>query len=268
MLALQDFKFSIVHIAGKSNYADVLSRLPVDSEISDECRNTEDFAYSAVCEALPSAIKPSILESETQKDPILKKVESCILSNDWSSMKSTPFWHVKSELWLYRHLILRGDRIVIPKSLRTSVLKLAHEGHQGIVRTKARLRNKVWWPGVDSDAEKLVQGCYPCQLVGAHPRPEPLKTTKLPEGPWFDVATDLLDVGGGQHVLVITDYYSRWPEVIALRKTDAPHVTKCLEAVFQTHGIPYTLRSDNGPPFNSGQFEAFLDYLGIEHKRS
>ena len=268
LLFLQDFKYSVVHIAGKSNYADVLSRLPVEDCDSKCCENTEDFAYSVVSEAVPSAMKLKLIETETKNDPMLRKVESCILSDDFSSLKSTPYWYVKTELWLYGHVIMRGDRVVIPQGLRQSVLKLAHEGHQGIVRTKARLRSRAWWPGVDHEVEKLIQGCYPCQLVGSRPKPEPLRSTKLPEGPWFDIATDLLEVTNGQHLLVVTDYYSRWPEVVLLRKTDSSHVTRCLESIFQTHGIPYSLRSDNGPPFNSGSFEAFLDYLDIEHKTS
>ena len=40
-----------------------------------------------------------------------------------------------------------------------------------------------------------------------------------------------------------------------------------LEAIFRTHGLPETVRSDNGPPFASKEFEAFLEYLGIEHKK-
>ena len=38
-----------------------------------------------------------------------------------------------------------------------------------------------------------------------------------------------------------------------------------MEGIFQTHGIPESVRSDNGPPFSSAEFEGFLDYLGIVH---
>ncbi len=50
-------------------------------------------------------------------------------------------------------MVLRGTRLVIPQSLRTTVLALAHEGHLGIVGTKNNLRTKVWWPGMDKAAE-------------------------------------------------------------------------------------------------------------------
>ena len=37
---------------------------------------------------------------------------------------------------------MRGMRIVVPLSLRERVLQLVHEGHQVIVKTKDRLREK------------------------------------------------------------------------------------------------------------------------------
>ena len=38
---------------------------------------------------------------------------------------------------------------VMPESLWKRKIKLFHEGHQGTVRTTARLRQKVWWPDMD-----------------------------------------------------------------------------------------------------------------------
>ena len=65
----------------------------------------------------------------------------------------------------------------------------------------------------------------------------------------------------------MVDYYSRWIEAILLKKTDAHHVVKSMEAIFRTHGLPESLGSDNGPPFASEQFETFLEYLGTQHKK-
>ena len=162
---------------------------------------------------------------------------------------------------------MRGNRIVMPESLWKQSILLDHEGHQGIVRTKARLREKVWWPRMDKQVEETIPACHPCQLVGPRAKPEPVRSTTLPEGPWQEISIDLLDVSNGEHLLVVVDYYSRWIEAILLKKTDAQHVIKSMEAIFRTHGLPETVRSDNGPPFASKEFEAFLEYLGIEHKK-
>ena len=48
-----------------------------------------------------------------------------------------------------RELLLRGKRLVVPASLQQKVVGIAHEGHQGMVKTKALLREKVWFPTID-----------------------------------------------------------------------------------------------------------------------
>ena len=59
-------------------------------------------------------------------------------------------------------------------------------------------------------------------------------------------------------MLMAVDHFSRWPEVILLRKTDAKHVFTAIEGMFRTHGLPVSVRSDNGPPFISNEMETFL----------
>ena len=60
--------------------------------------------------------------------------------------------NVKNELTVSRdkNLILRCTRIVIPKSLRADTIRLAHVRHQGILKTKSSMREKVWFPLNDS----------------------------------------------------------------------------------------------------------------------
>ena len=123
----------------------------------------------------------------------------------------------------------------MPEKLWHQTIQLAHEGHQGMVRTKSRLREKVWWPNLDKQVEKLITACYPCQLVGPRPKPEPIRSTPLPHGPWSEITVDLLEIPKKGHLLVVVDYYSKWPEIAFLTKTDAGTVIKCLESMFYTH---------------------------------
>ena len=81
---------------------------------------------------------------------------------------------------------MRGERTVMPKNLWKQTVRLAHEDHPGMVSTKARLREKVWWLHMDKHVEQFVKACHPCQLVGPRTKPEPVLSTKLPEGPWTD----------------------------------------------------------------------------------
>ena len=65
---------------------------------------------------------------------------------------------------------------------------------------------------MDKDIEHHIRSCHPCQIVGKPDKPEPVQPTKLPEERWSQ-----RDLCGpfptGEHVAVLTDYYSRWPEV-------------------------------------------------------
>ena len=218
-------------------------------------------------EAIPAALTPKEVELASEKDLTLQLVRQAVMTNDWSRLQGSIYRAVKDELWIFGQLVMRGTRIVMPKILWQHTIKLAHEGHQGMVRTKARLRGKVWWPQIDKQIQQTIRACHPCQLVGPRPKPEPVRSTRLPESPWQEISVDLLEIPGDNHLLVMVDYYSRWIEAVHLKKTDAQHVIRCMEAVFRTHGLPETVRSDNGPPFTSKEFEGFLDYLGIEHKK-
>ncbi len=56
-------------------------------------------------------------------------------------------------------VVLRGHRIVLSESLRMCALKIAHEWHQGVSKTKALVRTKIWFPGIDQLVEDLMANC-------------------------------------------------------------------------------------------------------------
>ena len=51
--------------------------------------------------------------------------------------------------------------------------------------------------------------------------------------------------------MVMADYFSRYPEVIKFRPTTSSGVIDAVKAVFSRHGIPETMRCDNGTQFSS-----------------
>ena len=164
-------------------------------------------------------------------------------------------------------LVLRGTKIVMPDKLRTETLKLAHKGHQGIVKTKQALRTKVWWPGIDKDAKNYVQRCHACQCLGQTDPPAPLKQNPMPNKPWERLHMDFLgSYPSGETLLVVIDAYSKFPEVEIMKTTTTKAVTKRLERVFATHGLPIEVRCDNGPPFNAKEFEEYMKERGIIYR--
>ena len=109
---------------------------------------------------------------------------------------------------------MRGDRIVEPEKLRHRMVEIAHEGHQGQVRTKQLLRAHVWFPGMDLQCEKFVSTCIACQANTPQTHREPLKMTDLPEGPWDKVSLDFSGpLASGDLALVFYCQYTRYPVV-------------------------------------------------------
>ena len=199
------------------------------------------------------------------QDEELEVVREALETGHWSKAPKA-FELVSHELACIGQVVLRGTRIVVPRKLRRRVLDLAHEGHQGIVKTKERLRSKVWWPGIDKEAEKKCRECFGCQMVSKHVLPPPIKPTRLPERAWQEIAVDLLGpLPTGEHLLVVVDYFSRWMEVDVLRSTTSAVVIKCLDNHFARYGVPAGLRTDNGSNLVSEEMEKYLEEMGIVH---
>ena len=207
-------------------------------------------------------------ERASEADPELQLVRSCLTSDDWNEAP-TVYAAARYELANVGFVVMRGTRIVVPTSLRSQVLALAHEGHQGISKTKSRLRTKVWWPNMDKDAENVCRRCHSCQVVSQPVAAPPVQPTTLPNGPWQHLAVDLLGpLPSGNSLLVLVDYYSRYFEVDVIRSTSTDVVVDKLGAHFARHGFPISLRSDNGPQFVAAVFQDFLTEHGVEHRRT
>ena len=209
------------------------------------------------------------MEEASAKDEELCAVRECINGKPWEQLANKKYLLCSGELCAIGQLILRGTRIVIPKKLRPRVVSLAHEGHLGVVGTKQKLRSKVWWPGMEKDAEKHCKTCYGCQPTSRPNPPELIKTTTLPTGPWRDLAVDLMGpLTSGESILVVVDYYSRCYEVDVLKPTTAPKIISSFEEIFSRYGLLESRISDNGSQFISAEFTEYMDNQGIRHHRT
>eukprot|EP00795_Rhopilema_esculentum_P005121 gene5121-biopygen179 len=190
-------------------------------------------------------------------------------SGAWESVDLS-YRAIKEELSIgAQNIILRGSRIVIPLSLRQKAIDIAHESHQGLSKTKAMIREKVWFPKIDDLVKATIDSCLACQATGKENRPEPLQLSELPTKPWEKLHIDYYGpLPTGDYLVVIIDRYSRFPEVEVVSSTKASTLIPKLDRIFAVHGIPDKIQTDNGPPFNGDEFKRYLHILGIKHDRS
>ena len=126
-------------------------------------KNIELHVFSLIQLSKPNAVTYDEIVKETSEDSELNMLKKKISSSKWDGDKI--YGYFKNELCEAHNLILRGNKIVIPRSLRYRTLQLAHQGHPGIVVMKRLLREKVWWPNIDKEVEQFVKNCNGCQLV-------------------------------------------------------------------------------------------------------
>lgn len=155
------------------------------------------------------------IEAASAIDDEISKVRKGMYNNNWNEAVNS-YKIFQTELCFHEGILLRGNKIVVPRSLRQRVLKAAHEGHPGIVAMKNRLRTKVWWPKIDKNAENMVKSCKGCTLVSTPNPPNPMKRREHPSMPWMDVAMDFLGpLPSNDYLLIIIDYLDHHRYILA-----------------------------------------------------
>ncbi|CAB4040588.1 Hypothetical predicted protein [Paramuricea clavata] len=115
------YRFKVVHMPGKTNPADVLSRLPISAQPTRERSVAEEYINFITEKAVPKAMTLEQISKATQDDVILQRVQQCLLHNHWPDNPDLQrFAKVRDELSANQGLLLRGTRIVMPKCLAPS----------------------------------------------------------------------------------------------------------------------------------------------------
>lgn len=86
--------------------------------------------------AIPKSLTLTEVKSVTRKDQQLQKVMQAIRNGLWIDPDIKDFKKFKDELSIYDGFILRQNRIIIPETLRQKTIAIAHQAHQGIIKTK------------------------------------------------------------------------------------------------------------------------------------
>ena len=273
------FNYTIEYKRGCDNViADCLSRLPLpDTDFNVEpdmemiALVSDDFA-AITMEELTAACKDCL---------ILQQVRAYIRTGWPCTAKGldpalVPYFRIHTELAEHDECVIRGThRVVVPREIQPKLIQIAHDTHQGIVRTKQRLRELYWWPGMDAAVETAIKSCVTCTQHDktAIVRASPLNPVSLPNAAWEKLAVDFVGPylrapPDCRYAITLVDYYSKWPEVAFTSGVTSATAIKFLSTVFSREGNPIELVTDNGSAFVSAEFEAFLASRDIKHCRS
>ena len=228
-LRMQGYNYHLIYEPGAHNPTDYMSQHPKASEKEINGLQVAELQLELVTNGLnhsdlPNSVTTNDLVHATRQDSTLqlltKAVQKGYIAPTEKQLQS--YKSVFQELSVEDSgIVLRVDRIVVPKALQQKVVQLAHEGHQGIVKTNQLICSTMWFPGIDAAVQEAVERCLPCQAATNTKQKEPLLPTELPTAPWLRATTDLFGpiAGGPEHVLVVQDLYSRYPAVEIVHST-------------------------------------------------
>ncbi|XP_057312326.1 uncharacterized protein K02A2.6-like [Hydractinia symbiolongicarpus] len=269
VMKLLPYDFIVQFRPGVNNPADYLSRSNPVQTLREDSKMADRYIHMVCNTSLPVALSLTTIQEATHRDPVLVKLKECLRKGHFPDKGAvTTFKRQRLHLSVSKEIVMCDNKIVVPEELKHRVIDLAHEGHQGIVRTKQRLRTKVWWPAMNADVENFIRHCHPCQVVGPAQTPSPMEITPIPRGAWLMLGCDLCGpFPTGENLLVCIDYFSRFPEVEILHKITSTAIVTKLRKLFSRYGAPEELVSDNGPQFVSNTFKKLMNEFNIHHRR-
>lgn len=291
---LQQYDFMIQHRPGsKHTNADALSRRLCGN--CKQCSRAEELEEESSKRALVTTVSGS-LEEEQRKDPTLSLIikwledgkrppKPDILGQD-EDVKS--YWAIFDQLTLENGTLIRRweetpgnflKLIVVPRPCVKAILTSLHDspsgGHLGQKKTLSKIKKRYFWFGRTVDAKVW---CLTCEICAA--RRGPQRKTRgalqpsLPGCPFERIAIDILGPfprtkDGNRYIVVVMDYFTKWPECFAVPNQTAEVVlSPLINEVFCRFGVPQVIHSDQGRNFEADVFQSVLKILGVEKTRT
>jgi hypothetical protein len=175
-LHLQKYDFEVIYRSGRlMKDADALSRSPVDppetivdnhdryamasNRVSDEDEEINEFPNNEL--NLPEL---------QQNDPFFEPIYELLLKDEDISDPISDNYFLQDGLLYYSHKYNRKyprALTCVPENIVHELLYSFHDdmmsGHLGINKTKAKIKERYFWPNMDNIIELYVKSCLDCQ---------------------------------------------------------------------------------------------------------
>ena len=224
-----------------------------------------DQNTNSLIELIPKGIKPQRPEVSLENEEMKR------LLVHWTELE------VREGI-LYRWKISNTGskrlQVVIPFAMRRDLMYFCHghktSGHFGKNRSKERLTRKFFWPGMSKDLLRWITTCPDCCInkpgpgMGKSPLSQELFGVRFAR-----VAVDIISgfkttVEGNTCMMVVTDYYTKYTRVFALKDHKAATCAEAFVKGWVLHlGVPLMLHSDQGREFESNLWQEMCQYLAI-----
>ena len=252
LLFISEFTTDIRYVKGKENIvADSLSRIE-----SIDCPSTIDFSEVALTQSRDSELEQILSSSHERLE--FKKI---LLPN--------------SDYPLYCEISNGTIKPYLPEKFRRIAFDSIHAiSHPGIRTSRAMMRSRYFWKGLNKDVGLWAKTCVQCQRAKIH-RHTISDVGKFVSMNRFEhIHADIVgplptSQDGYRYCLTIIDRVTGWPEAFPLKEITADVIAKVIyEGWITRFGCPMKVTTDQGRQFESKLFTQLMRYLGIQKIRT
>ncbi|KAJ8389944.1 hypothetical protein AAFF_G00112290 [Aldrovandia affinis] len=211
------------------------------------------------------------IRRHTDRDECLQALKNTVLVG-WPDVKeeapliAREYWPFRDEISVQNGILFRGQKVIIPKSLRPEMLTRIHSSHIGGEACYRHAQETLYWPNMQTEIKDFVSTCSTCNVYAHNQQKETMLSHDLPTRPWQILSMDMFTHRQKDYLLIV-DHYSDFWEIELLPDMSAETVIKRCKAQFARHGQPERVITDNGPQFTS-QFTRFASEWEFEHVTS
>ena len=171
----------------------------------------------------------------------------------------------------------------VPKDTRVDIIKFLHNlSHPGVKTTTKLVKQRYFWPSMDSDIKSFVNSCLSCQQskVQRHTR-SPIEPISAPSDRFQTVHIDIVGPLPPatlptcpfplpfRYLLTCIDRATRWTEAIPLTDITAQSVAIAFTNGWVSRfGVPLQVITDRGTQFECELFSELSSLLGFSHIRT
>ena len=295
-----------IRVPVTSQDADVRGSGPVTEVGQAEPLLTDEFQGTPVLRAVTSETEQNVNESSIQGMTIQQlsheqdRDDGILEIKAWKRKRVRPREkHLRSEgatrlVREWRRLVVRGEehpvlyrrtqtvrgaptclQMVVPQHLRREILEALHcgygGGHQGSDRLEKLVRQRFFWPGIQSEVRAFCQQCEVCEKRRDAPRGSEAPMGSLQSDGFMDrLDIDLVgplpasEPDGYKYVLTCIDSFTRFSWAFPLPNQEARTIALALmENVISVFGIPRSIHSDQGRNLTGKVMTELYSLLGI-----
>ena len=149
-------------------------------------------------------------------------------------------------------------KVITDEQLQGDIIKIMHEGlgdtlastsvggHVGQNKTRDKITARYYWPKIMEQVAQYISACPACQkakFVSLQKTNAELHSIHMPNKIWTQISIDLVGTlketeEGYRYIVTVIDYFTKYMELIPLRRKMGQEVGENLFKLIYRYGCP------------------------------